>query len=72
VRGHIACRGEQDHDGLLERLGPGKKDMAMNSYLLFLFGGHELNHVIGLNRASADLINVYAIWSPSPVIFLNF
>jgi hypothetical protein len=36
----------------------------MNLYLLFVFGGHELNHVAGLNRASADLFHVYVKWSP--------
>jgi hypothetical protein len=28
VRGHLACRGEQDHNGRLECLGPGKKGMV--------------------------------------------
>jgi hypothetical protein len=28
VRGHLACRGEQDYDGRLERLGPDKKGMV--------------------------------------------
>jgi hypothetical protein len=44
----------------------------MNLYLLFVFDGHELNHVTGLNRTSVDLIIVYVICSPSRVIFLNF
>jgi hypothetical protein len=43
----------------------------MNLYLLFVFGGHELNHVTGLNRASADLITVY-VWCPSPLNFFKF
>jgi hypothetical protein len=44
----------------------------MKLYLLFAFGGHELNHVIGLNHASADLITAYVNWSYSPVNFLKF
>jgi hypothetical protein len=28
VRGHLACRGEQNHDGRLECFGLGKKGMV--------------------------------------------